>query len=97
MPVSKDQILYVQQMDGTWKLNSKISPIDVPEGKEFKGYFCGHDKRQAYAYFTREQAGCPGTRRGRLRGGRWKESYNKYYNGQRSWVDRGQTLPAGVQ
>ena len=32
VPVHKEQILYVQEKDGRWKLNSKISPIDgIPE------------------------------------------------------------------
>ena len=73
--VSKDQILYVQEKDGRWKLNSKISPIDAPEEWEFKGYFWGHDKTQAYAYFTRMHANCPGARRSRPRGGRSKDRY----------------------
>ena len=87
VPLRKEQIRYIYKDDGTWKLNSKISPIDVPEGMEFKGYFWGHDKTQAYAYFTRMHANCPGARRSRPRGGRSKEWYREFFNKLRTWVD----------
>ena len=95
--IVKEQILYVQEKDGRWKLNSKISPIDgIPDQWEFKGYFWGHEKTQAYAYFTRMHANCPGARRSRPRGGRWKESYREYYNKQRKLGDRCHIFPSQV-
>ena len=83
LPVDEEQILYVREKDGRWHLNSKISPIDVPEDWEFKGYFWGPDKAQAYAYFTHRHATGPGATRSRPRGG-----------ADRSWY-RGQYRPRG--
>ena len=42
VPLRKEQIRYIYKEDGTWKLNSKISPIpNIPEQWQFKGYFWG--------------------------------------------------------
>ena len=89
LPVDKEQILYVQEKDGRWKLNSKISPIDVPEDWEFKGYLWGPDKEQAYAYFTHRHATGLGARRSRPRGGAdrsWYRGHNRPRGGtNQSW------------
>ena len=89
-PLRQEQIRYLYKEDGTWKLNSKISPIpNIPEEWEFKGYFWGHDKSQAFAYFTHIHASGPGTRRSRPRGGSSKEWHREYYKRQRQHrVDR---------
>ena len=67
IPVSDDQILYVKNRNGEWKLTSKISPIGDFVGYEFKGYVW--QGAQAYACFNMINAeGAPGTRRPRPRG-----------------------------
>ena len=86
LPVDKEQIRYVHKMDGSWKLNSKISPIpNIPEEWKFKGYFWGHDKGQAFAYFTHIDAAGPGTRRSRPRGGTNQWWYREHYGTQRHY------------
>ena len=83
-PLRKEQIGYLYAEDGTWKLNSKISPIpNIPEEWKFKGYFWGHDKAQAFAYFTHIHAYGPGARRRRPRGGTNQGWYRDHYRTQR--------------
>ena len=84
VPLRKEQIRYIYKEDGTWKLNSKISPIpNIPEQWQFKGYFWGPDDSQAYAYFTHMHAGGPGTRRRRPRGGANQSWYADHYRTKR--------------
>ena len=84
VPLRKEQIRDLYKEDGTWKLNSKISPIpNTPEEWKFKGYFWGHDKAQAFAYFTHIHAYGPGTRRRRPRGGTNRWWYQNHDHTQR--------------
>ena len=85
-PLRQEQIRYLYKEDGTWKLNSKISPIpNIPAEWKFKGYFWGHDKGQAFAYFTHIDAAGPGTRRSRPRGGTNQWWYREHYGTQRHY------------
>ena len=62
VPIRKDQIHYVQNFKGEWKLNSKVSPIPPPPGMKFDGYWWDSD-RNVYAFFPartpRMEAGGP--------------------------------------
>ena len=49
IPVAKDEVLWIQLPDGTFKLNAKVSPVEIPDGMEFEGDFW--EGEQAYAYF----------------------------------------------
>ena len=66
--IRKDQIDYVQNFKGEWKLNSKVSPIPPPPGMKFDGYWWDSD-RNVYALLSSKNSE-NGSRRARPRGGK---------------------------